>query len=101
MKKDWVFLNIENQPVTSSKTVSEVFGALHQSVMAKIDMLDATSDFFRRNFTEIQYNVEDRGPNTAYEMTRDGFGFISMDFTGKQGAEFSRAYIDVFDEMVN
>ena len=97
MKKDWVFLNFENKPITTSKMVSEVFGELHQTVMAKIDMLDTTSDFFQCNFSETQYINADWEIKSAYEMTRDGFGFVSMDFTGKQGAELSSTYIDVFD----
>ncbi len=64
-------------------------------------MLETDSDFFRCNFSEIQDISEDWQPTSAYEMTRDGFGFISMDFTGKQGIEFSHAYIDAFDEMAN
>lgn len=100
-QKDWVYFNIENQPITTSKIVSEVFGKLHQTVMAKIDMLDTASDFFRGNFTEIQYTNEARGSEPVYEMTRDGFGFISMDFTGGQGIEFSHAYIDAFDKIAN
>ena len=101
MKTGWIYMNDDNMPITTSKIVSEVFGKLHQSVMAKIDMLDAASDFFRRNFKKIQSISDDWKSPSAYEMSRDGFGFISMDFTGKQGIKFSHAYIDAFDEMAN
>lgn len=37
----------------------------------------------------------------AYEMTRDGFVFISIGFTGKKATELSLVYIDGFDEIVN
>ena len=101
MNADWVYLNPENRPITTSKKVSEVFGELHQSVMAKIEMLDFTSDFFQHNFNEIQYVSENWELKTAYEMTRDGFGFISIDFTGRQAAEFSLAYFESFDNCRN
>ncbi len=98
VNNDWVYLSFDKQPITSSHIVSKVFGKLHQAVMAKIDMLDKLSDFFHRNFTEIKYIGEDGEFKSAYEMTRNGFGFISMDFTGKQEEEFSHAYMDAFDE---
>jgi len=50
MKKDWVVLNADKHPVTTSKKVSEVFGKLHKNVVAKIEMLDFSSEFFRQNF---------------------------------------------------
>ena len=101
MHTNWVYLNPENRPTTTSKKVSEVFGQLHQSVMAKIEMLDFSSEFFRLNFNEIQYVGEDWQLETAYEMTRDGFGFICIDFTGKQAAEFSLAFMESFDNCRN
>ncbi len=101
MNVDWVYLNSEKRPITTSIMVSEVFGELHRSVLAKIEMLDFTSDFFIQNFNEIQYVSDDCELKAAYEMTRDGFGFISIDFTGKQAAEYSMAYIDSFDNCRN
>ncbi len=101
MNADWVYLNPEQRPITTSVMVSEVFGELHRSVMAKIEMLDFSSEFFRQNFNEIQYVNEDWELKTAYEMTRDGFGFISIDFTGREAAEYSSAFIEHFDNCRN
>ena len=101
MNSDWVYLNPEQRPITTSVMVSEVFGELHRSVLAKIEMLDFNSDFFIQNFQEIQYVNEDWELKTAYEMTRDGFGFISIDFTGREAAEFSKAFIESFDNCQN
>ncbi len=101
MHTDWVYLNLEQRPITTSVRVSEVFGELHCSVLAKIEMLDFASEFFRQNFNEIQYFNEDWELKTAYEMTRDGFGFISIGFTGREAAEYSSAFIDSFDNCRN
>jgi len=101
MQAEWVTLNLEQRPITTSVMVSEVFGERHQSVLAKIEMLDSNSDFFIQNFNEIQYVNEESELKTAYEMTRDGFGFISIDFTGKAAAEYSSAFIDSFDNCRN
>jgi len=101
MNADWVYLNLEARPITTSVVVSEVFGELHRSVLAKIEMLDFSSEFFRQNFNAIQYYNKDWELKTAYEMTRDGFGFISIGFTGKEAAEYSSAFIDSFDNCCN
>ena len=34
-----------------------------------------------------------------YYMTRDGFTFLAMGFTGKVAAQFKEAYINAFNEM--
>lgn len=36
MKTDWVVINAENRPVTTSRMVSEVFGESHKNIVAKI-----------------------------------------------------------------
>jgi Rha family phage regulatory protein len=101
MNSDWVYLNPEQRPITTSVMVSEVFGELHRSVLAKIEMLDFNSEFFIQNFQEIKYFNDDWELKTAYEMTRDGFGFISIDFTGREAAAFSTAFIESFDNCRN
>jgi len=101
MKKDWVAINAENRPVTTSIMVSEVFGELHKNIVAKIEMMDFSSEFFCENFNEFSCITEHWNNKSAYEMTRDGFVFISMGFAGKRATEFSLAYLDAFDEVVD
>ncbi len=101
MKKDWVVLNADKHPITTSRTVSEVFGKLHKMVVAKIEMLDSSSEFFRQNFNIVRPFNNSWTLNPAYEMTRDGFIFLSIGFTGKKACEFSLAYLEAFDDMLN
>ena len=35
----------------------------------------------------------------AYEITRDGFVYLCMGFTGKQAAKWKEAYIHAFNEL--
>ncbi len=35
----------------------------------------------------------------SYEMTKDGFMFLVMGFTGKKAAAIKEAYINAFNEM--
>lgn len=35
----------------------------------------------------------------CYQITRDGFAFLAMGFTGKRAAQFKEAYINAFNQM--
>lgn len=37
--------------------------------------------------------------DTAHTMTRDGFVFLAMGFTGKEAAQWKEAYINAFNAM--
>ncbi|WGO82315.1 Rha family transcriptional regulator [Arsenophonus apicola] len=87
-----------NKAVTTSKDVADYFGKEHQKVVLKISNLDCSEQFLTRNFWRVQF--EHKG-NTydAYEMTKNGFIFLVMGFTGKKAAQFKEAYIAEFDKM--
>ena len=54
---------------------------------------------FQKMFIESTYKVE--GNNKTYKeylMTRDGFTFIVMGFTGEKADEFKLKYIDAFNK---
>ncbi|HHL2105229.1 TPA: Rha family transcriptional regulator [Escherichia coli] len=40
-----------------------------------------------------------RGKLPCYQITRDGFAFLAMGFTGKRAAQFKEAYINAFNQM--
>lgn len=92
-----VFIH-DGKAVTTSKAVAEYFHKEHQKVVLKISQLDCSEQFLTRNFWRVQF--EHRG-NTydAYEMTKDGFVFLVMGFTGKKAAAFKEAYIAEFNRM--
>ncbi|HGJ5860130.1 MAG TPA: Rha family transcriptional regulator [Arsenophonus nasoniae] len=87
-----------NKAITTSKDVADYFGKEHQKVVLKISNLDCSEQFLTRNFWRVQF--EHKG-NTydAYEMTKNGFIFLVMGFTGKKAAQFKEAYIAEFDRM--
>ncbi|ELV7528830.1 Rha family transcriptional regulator [Edwardsiella ictaluri] len=88
----------DGRVVTTSKDVANYFGKEHQKVVLKISSLDCSEQFLTRNFSRVKF--EHRG-NTydAYEMTKDGFVFLVMGFTGKRAAAFKEAYIAEFNRM--
>jgi len=89
--------------VASSGDVAVAFGKRHDHVLRAIDDLECSSEFRLLNFGETY--VERSGPNgatirsRAYDLTRDGFVFLVMGFTGREAAKFKEAYILAFNRM--
>lgn len=87
----------------SSRDVADKFEKNHRDVMRSIKMLDCSEDFRARSFALSSYSVE-TGNGTykeypEYLMTRDGFTFLAMGFTGAKAARFKEAYIAEFNRM--
>ena len=83
--------------------VAEVFSKEHRRVMQSIRELDCSPEFHQHNFvqmlrtTQLGNNATRQDP--YYFITRDGFVFLVMGFTGKTAAKFKEAYIRAFNEM--
>ena len=94
---------VENEhAVTTSLRVAEVFGKQHKDVLRAVKSLDCSEEFRERNFalSKIDYqngNIKKQLP--MYYITRDGFMFLVMGFTGKTAAKWKEAYIKAFNEM--
>lgn len=85
-------------PMVSSDLVAKKFGKVHRDVMRSINNLECSEEFSLRNFAQSTYVV--RGKNyDCYLMTRDGFAFLCMGFTGKEAAQWKEKYIEAFNEM--
>lgn len=84
--------------LTNSRRVAEAFGKQHHHVMQKLDALECSDQFLTSNFSRVKF--EHRG-NTyeACEMTKDGFMFLVMGFTGKKAAAIKEGYISAFNWM--
>ncbi|HAG0017972.1 TPA: Rha family transcriptional regulator [Salmonella enterica] len=88
-----------NRPVTTSVSVANFFGKQHKNVIQRLETLDCSPTFNRLNFQPVEY-TDAKGENRpAYEMTKDGFVFLVMGFTGKKAARFKEAYIAEFNRM--
>ncbi|MGL4221089.1 MAG: Rha family transcriptional regulator [Shewanella sp.] len=89
------------QPITTSLKVAEAFGKRHDNVLRKLESLECSKEFNALNFEAVEY-VDPKGEKRpAYEMTKDGFIFVVMGFTGKQAAAIKEAYIKAFNEMAD
>lgn len=85
--------------VTSSLMVAEYFGKRHCDVLRSISMLECSTEFNQRNFASVTYQDAKGEQRPMYYLTRDGFTFLAMGFTGKVAAKFKEAYINAFNEM--
>ncbi|MGI2215689.1 Rha family transcriptional regulator [Shewanella baltica] len=97
-----VFINGQ-QTITNSLIVADYFGKLHHHVLRKIETIlkDAPSEFTSNHFW---CNVQNQQVGTAtrdlkcYQLTKDGFMFLVMGFTGAKAAELKINFINAFNE---
>lgn len=85
--------------------MAEVFERQHYNVLRDIDTLPCSKEFQAANFG-VSFTI--RGlPNGGnkkeryYTMTKDGFTFLVMGYTGTKAAQFKEAYINAFNQMEN
>lgn len=94
------FITIQkDQPITTSLRVAEAFGKRHDNVLQRLRMLDCSAEFNALNFKAVNY-IDPKGESrNAYEMTKDGFMFLVMGFTGAKAAAIKESYIAAFNMM--
>ena len=90
---------INGKPVTSSLAIADHFGKRHDNVIRNIQNIDCSPEFNALNFEAVKYHDGKGEERPAYNITRDGFTFLAMGFTGKRAAAFKEAYINAFNLM--
>lgn len=97
--QELVIQSSKGNDVTTSLIVAEVFGKEHKNVVRGIESLSCSENFNKLNFEPIEY-IDSRGrTQKAYEMTKDGFTFLAMGYTGKVAAKFKEDFINAFNAM--
>ncbi|WP_424349622.1 Rha family transcriptional regulator [Latilactobacillus sp. 5-91] len=102
------------QAVTSSLQVAEVFEKNHRDVLKSVDEL---RDGVAQNFADPTDGVAENWADLFYEdvythpqnkqqyrviyMNRDGFTLLAMGFTGMKALSFKLKYIEAFNQMEN
>jgi Rha family phage regulatory protein len=95
---DLVFQNSNGNDVTTSLIVAEVFGKEHSKVMRDIENLSCSESFRVANFGYTPYTHPQNGQvYHYYEMTKDGFSFLVMGYTGSKAGEFKERFINEFN----
>ena len=88
-----------NRLITTSLAVSQHFQRNHKDVLRAIQSIDCSAEFNKRNFTPITYTDGRGRQKPAYEITRDGFSFLCMGFTGAVAAAWKEKYIAAFNAL--
>ncbi|MGP5351537.1 Rha family transcriptional regulator [Pseudomonas helleri] len=89
----------DGQPTTTSLDIAAHFGKRHDTVLRAIRKLECSAEFALRNFAECSRPGSNNKPEPFFRMTRDGFTFLCMGFTGKEAAKWKEAYINAFNQM--
>lgn len=96
--KDLVIMH-DQQAVTTSLKVAEIFEKEHRVVMKSIRNLTAQNYAVKKMFVEDSYLNSRNQQQPMYYMNRDGFTLLAMGFTGSKAMEFKLKYIDAFNKM--
>lgn len=88
-----------NKPMVSSQLVADKFNKVHAKLVRDIERLHCSDEFKRANFGKCTFKNKMNREYEGYMMTRDGFSFLCMGFTGKKAAEWKEAYINAFNAM--
>jgi len=85
--------------VVTTLEISNRFGKQHKNVLRDIENLECSDGFRRLNFEPSTYNNSQNKAQPMFEITRDGFTFLCMGFTGQQAAVWKERYIEAFNQM--
>ena len=95
---EFVTLN-DSTLTTDSRRVAKHFNKRHDNVLKVFDKMECSEEFSRLHF-EAAEELDSQGkPRRMVLMTKDGFMFLAMSFTGKEAARIKEAYIGAFNEM--
>jgi anti-repressor protein len=83
--------------------VAQKFGKRNSDVLRDIRNLSCSDNFHQRNFAlMVDMKPLPQGGATKIEyyiMTKDGFSFLVMGYTGKEAGKFKEDFIDAFNKM--
>lgn len=93
-------VKLENGEIkVDSKVVSSAFGKVHRNVLRDIANLGCSDGFRALNFEQSSYVSEQGKVLPCVRMTRDGFCFLAMGFTGKKADVWKESFLEAFNKM--
>lgn len=87
--------------MTTSLKVADAFGKRHDNVLRKLESLGCSPEFTALNFEVSEYTDTTGRKLSMWNMTKDGFIFLVMGFTGAKAAAIKEAYIAEFNRMAD
>lgn len=91
---------MNNEVVTTSKQVAEVFEKEHKKILRDIrNLVKKDEAKIGHMFLEDETTDSYGRPQKQFIMNRDGFTLLAMGFTGQKALEFKMKYIEAFNQM--
>lgn len=94
-----VFKSTKGNPVTTSLIVAEIFDKEHNKVIRDIENLSCSQEFRAANFGVSSYTSQQNKKLPMCFMTKDGFSFLVMGYTGARAGSFKESFIKAFNLM--
>lgn len=89
----------EDKVLTTSKIIADAFEKRHADIIRVLKNLECSDEFNQRNFTPVEYVDQKGEKRPMYSISRDGFMFLVMGFTGKKAAQWKEKFIEAFNKM--
>ena len=84
----------------TSLDVAKCFNKEHRHVLQNIrTFIDKKPEFSLPNFRQRSYKNSRGQKYPLFEMTKDGFYFLTMGFTGDEASDWKIKFIDAFNKM--
>ena len=95
--------NENGEPKTTSYAVAEAFQKRHSDVLRAIKNMKCSQKFRERNFALCFENnkLQNGKPRKFYQMTKDGWMFLVMGFSGEKADAVKEQFIDAFNWMAS
>lgn len=90
---------VKGVAMTTSLEIAKFFDKRHDDVLKAIRNLQVSELFSHRNFAGTSYPDQQGKERPMYRLTKDGFIFLVMGFTGEKAAQIKEAYIAAFNQM--
>ena len=82
----------DRKAVVSSRDVARVFEKPHNDLLKAIRNLECSEEFRLGNFSQSSYINDQNREMPEIIMSRDGFSFLAMGFTGVRAARWKELY---------
>lgn len=90
----------DGKVLVSSRKIAEKFNKEHRDVLRAIrDLSSKKPNFTKREFTLSNYLDSTGRRLPMYELTRDGFTFLIMNFSGEKVLDWKIKYLEAFNAM--
>jgi len=94
-----VLNNKDGKVFVSSLDIADNFGKQHKNIIRDVENIECTPEFSELNFEPTSYLDKSNRESKCYNITRDGFSFLVMGFTGKKAAIWKEKYIEAFNKI--